>query len=289
MANAVCTEAPTTAYDRMAERLPVQRSAIPAVIMAGGYGKRLEELTRDTPKPMVHVAGRPALDHVVDHLEDHGVKKAALALHYLPHKIRDHCRENRENGMGFHYSVCEEDYGTAGGVLRAARLVEGDPILVVSGDLLTDMDLTELVRFHRRSCSPLTIALTHVEDARPYGVPVADHHGRIYDFEEKPAKNPDGGAWINAGIYVMDRAVLGLIPSDRPYDISRDLIPALLKAGIPIYGCYMPGYWFDIGTPATLREAEGHIVANGASSENGNGRKHRRETLNFPSRFLPWI
>lgn len=231
-----------------AARLP------PAVVMAGGYGTRLGDLTKALPKPMVPVAGRPALDHVVDGLARRGVPKAAFALHYLPDAIRDHFGPGRRD-LPLDYYVAPEDRGTAGGAKRAAALLDGDSFFVVSGDVLCDADLGAVWREHVERRARFTIVLVRVADARQYGVAVADRLGRISKFVEKPAVSPPGGAWVNAGIYLADRSVMDLVPDDAPFDFSRNLFPAMMARGIPIHGSFHRGHWFDIGTPESLAEA----------------------------------
>ncbi len=250
---------------------------IPAVIMAGGFGTRLQQLTRTIPKPMVPVAGRPALEHVLDHLETHGIQEAAMALHYLPHVVQNHFGNGREGGIRLRYSVPADDYGTAGGVRRAHGLLKRNdprsvpssvrrPVLVVSGDVLTDVNLNDLLDFHVENQSALTIALTEVKDASQYGVVQSDGEGRVVGFVEKPKSPPPGGCWVNAGIYVMDESALARIPEDDFCDISQNLIPALMEENLPVHAKRLGGYWFDIGTPQTLREAEAFFAAQSAAA-----------------------
>lgn len=237
-------------------RMRKPMSEIPAVIMAGGYGTRLKELTRDLPKPMVPVAGRPAVEYVVDHLQCHGIERAAFALHYLPEKILSHFESNWRPSIRLDYFIAPQDLGTAGGALKASQMVDGNPVIIASGDVLTDIDLTSLMEFHYSRNSLFTMALTQVEDASQYGVAISDDRGRINCFVEKPQNPPRGGAWVNAGIYVIDRLALSLIPQDQPFDISRNLIPLLMNHEFAIHGFKHDGYWIDIGTPQTLRHAD---------------------------------
>lgn len=233
---------------------------IPAVIMAGGYGTRLKDLTRTMPKPMAPVGGRPAVEYVVERLEAHGVERAAFALHYMPEKILTHFEGNWRSRIRLDYAIAGEDLGTAGGVLRASKLLEGNPIIVMSGDVISDIDLTSLIEFHFSRNSLFTMALTPVEDASQYGVAVGDERGRINCFIEKPANPPKGGAWVNAGIYVIDRLALSLVPEETKFDISRDLIPLLMSHGFAIHGYRHEGFWFDIGTPKSLQAANEYFV-----------------------------
>lgn len=244
-------ESPTTPETADGGRRPVS-----AIIMAGGYGTRLKELTKELPKPMIPVAGRPTLEYIVDHLDGHGIEEAAMALHYLSHVITGHFGDRRGN-VRFHYSFAPEDHGTAGAVRRASRYVSDNPLLVVSGDVLSNFDLSALLEEHFSRGSRFTIGLTKVNDPSQYGVARTDENGRIVGFVEKPQNYPEKSCWVNAGIYVMDRSILPLIPAEQFFDISRNLIPRMMEQGIDIHGSKLDGHWFDIGTPETLDEANG--------------------------------
>lgn len=226
--------------------------------MAGGYGTRLKDLTKNLPKPMVPVAGRPALEFVVDHLAEHGIKEAAMALHYLPHAITSHFG-GRRGPVELSYSIAAEDLGTAGAVRRASRYVGDNPLLIVSGDVITNFDLTALIESHAAKRSLFTVGLTKVDDPSQYGVARTDNEGRITDFVEKPKDYPEKSCWVNAGIYMIDRQALEYIPDGQFFDISRNLIPRLMADGVAIHGARLDGHWFDIGTPETLRQAEAFL------------------------------
>lgn len=238
------------------ERVP---GAIPTVLMAGGYGTRLGEIARAIPKPMIPVAGRPVLEHTLEHLGAQGVRDACFSLHHLPEVIPAHFGPRR-GAIRLKYSVTPHDHGTAGGAVRAASMLAGgDAVLIHSGDVLSDIDLNGMIDFHRRRRSLFTMAIARVEDAREYGLVMTDRDGRVDGFVEKPAVSPRGGARVNAGVYVIHRGVLDSIPRDRAYDFSRDLIPALMARRAPVFGFDHYGHWFDIGTPATLAAADRHL------------------------------
>ncbi|MBN1515995.1 nucleotidyltransferase family protein [Candidatus Sumerlaeota bacterium] len=240
------------------------------IIMAGGYGTRLGPLTQRVPKPMIPVGNRPVLDHILTHVQNHGFNDVVITLHYLPHIIREHFQNHQRDDLKLQFFEAQEDLGTAGSVRGASLLARHNRLLVLSGDLLTNFDLGMLHRFHRRRKSLMTVALCHVDDARQYGVAHVQENGRIDRFQEKPETTPEGGAWVNAGIYMIEREALNLAPPDKFYDFSRNLIPELMARNIPIYGCKLPGYWYDMGTPQTLLQAEQFLQHKGASIGNRN-------------------
>jgi len=237
-------------------------SNVPAVIMAGGFGTRLKYLTQLIPKPMIPVAGRPVLDHVLDQLERHGILQGVLSLLYLPEVIQEYLGSGRPGAIQLSHSIAPCDLGNAGGVLLSTRQVSGDPLLVVSGDVLTNIDLTAMISFHLESKSAFTVALTRVADASDFGLVDLDSSGTIRRYTEKPRGHVFSG-WVNSGIYVADRRALNLIPEGAKTDFSHDLIPALLERGLKVSGMKQEGYWFDIGTLTSLKEAEAYFAAAG--------------------------
>lgn len=243
-----------------------RRKPVSAIIMAGGYGTRLKHLTKAIPKPMVPVAGRPVLEHIVDHLEDHGIDEAAMALHYLPQVITGHFGERRGK-MRFKYSISPDDYGTAGAVRRASQHTSDNPLLVLSGDVLSSFNLSRLMDFHFEKRSLFTMGLVKVNDPSQYGVVHTDDAHRIVGFVEKPKDYPEKTCWVNAGIYVIDRSLLSHIPDQEFFDISRHFIPKLMANGIDLHGSKLDGHWFDVGTPQTLAAAAEFY---GAKSESRN-------------------
>lgn len=216
------------------------------VMMAGGEGTRLRPLTCDRPKPLVPVCGKPVLTYALEQLVSLGVKEAWLTLGYMAGAIQQ--EYGAGEGLGLHLrSVVEpEPRGTAGGV--AALPLDSDrPILVLSGDALTDFDLAALLAFHRQRCSKVTLALARVPNPVAYGVVLTTPEGRIHRFLEKPTREESFSDLVNTGIYVLEPDVLAGVPRDCPYDFAKDLFPRLLAAGVPMYGWEAGGYWCDIG------------------------------------------
>lgn len=217
-----------------------------AVVMAGGEGTRLRPLTCGIPKPMVPVGNRPIIDHVLGLLNRHGFEEAILTLHHRPQAIIDHVGDGSAFGLACRHFIEDIPLGTAGSVKNVEDDLDGS-FLVISGDVLTDIDLGALVAFHREKGAAATIALTSVETPLEYGVVVRDKDGRVRRLIEKPGWGEVVSDQVNTGIYVVEPEVLSLIEPGKPFDFSRQLFPALLEAGKPVFGYATTGYWCDVG------------------------------------------
>jgi mannose-1-phosphate guanylyltransferase/phosphomannomutase len=225
-----------------------------AVVMAGGEGTRLRPLTSNQPKPMVPIVGRPCLEHVVELLRRHGFEEVVITLAFLPQAIRSYFGNGSTLGLELEYSVEEVPLGTAGSVrLASGRLNE--TTLVISGDALCDIDLTQLIAVHRQKEAAVTIGLKSVENPLEFGIVVTDDDGRVERFLEKPSWGEVFSDTINTGIYVLEPEVLKHVPTEGPYDFSKELFPKLLELGEPIYGHVCDGYWQDIGNLDQFRAA----------------------------------
>ncbi|MCR4428144.1 MAG: mannose-1-phosphate guanyltransferase [Caldiserica bacterium] len=230
-----------------------------AVIMAGGFGTRLRPLTMNIPKPMVPVINRPIMEHVVELLKSAGFKELIVLLYFQPEAIQNYFGDGEKWGVKIQYIKPEADFGTAGSVKRAQPHLD-DTFLVISADVLTDFDLQSALRFHEEKSSSATILLTRVKDPRAYGIVITEESGRIHSFLEKPTWGEVFSDTVNTGIYVLEPEVLEKIPPDLPFDFSKDLFPALLKEGVPLYGMITPGYWRDIGNLEDYRQAHMDIL-----------------------------
>ncbi|MGE5541511.1 MAG: sugar phosphate nucleotidyltransferase, partial [Bacillota bacterium] len=226
-----------------------------AVIMAGGEGSRLRPLTCNRPKPMVPVVNRPILEHILNLLRQHGVTDVILTLQFMPTAIMNHFGDGSEFGMRMRYVVEDSPLGTAGSVRNAARLLD-EPFIVLSGDALTDFDLTSLHEFHLRSGARATLGLTRVPNPVELGIVIISGDGSIVKFLEKPSWGEVFSDTVNTGIYVVNPDVLELIPEGRPFDFSKDLFPNMLAARHPLFGHVLDGYWCDIGLCAQYGEAQ---------------------------------
>lgn len=218
-----------------------------AIVMAGGGGKRLRPLTCSVPKPMVKILDRPMLDYTLEHLFAHGFSDAALTLGFLPAVITDYFEQHKINGMSISYYIEDVPLGTAGGVKNAAPFVDGT-FLVISGDALTDIDLTKMAAEHKQSGAKATIALKKMGNPQGYGIVITDKDGYVERFVEKPGWEDVFSDAINTGIYMLEPEVLDLIPNKRAFDFAKDLFPLMLRNGMAIYGHVTDGYWCDVGS-----------------------------------------
>ena len=225
-----------------------------AVVMAGGEGTRLRPLTSNQPKPMVPIVGKPCMEHIIELLKAHGFEDVIVTVAFLPQSIRSYFGNGESIGANIEYSVEESPAGTAGSVRLASDYLD-DTFIVISGDALCDFDLTRLVEFHKEKGSAATLALKSVENPLEFGIVVTDSDGRVERFLEKPSWSQVFSDTINTGVYVIEPEVLSHVPTDRPYDFSKELFPLLLEMGRPLYGYVVEGYWQDIGNLEQYRQA----------------------------------
>lgn len=223
------------------------------MIMAAGLGTRLLPLTDPLPKPMMPVLNTPVMEYSIRLLQMHGVSDIVANTHYNPAYIMDHFGNGSDFGVNLTYSFEEQLLGTAGGV-RNNRHFLNETFFVLSGDALTDINLTAMYEFHKKSNSLVTIALKAVRDVSGYGVVVTRKSGRITGFQEKPNKKDALSNVVNTGIYIIEPEIFELIPEGF-YDFGRQLFPRLLELGIPFYGYITKDYWCDIGTIPVYKKA----------------------------------
>ena len=220
-----------------------------AVILVGGEATRLRPLTCNLPKAMVPVLNTPFLEHVLSHLNQHQVKNIVLAQGIPSPLIEDYFGDGGQVGVRLTYAVEHMPLGTAGAVKNAERYLDQQACLVLNGDIITDLDITDMLDYHRRNKAKVTIALTPVEDPTSYGLIETDSEGRITRFLEKPSWDQVTTNMINAGTYVLEPEVLGIIPPETRFMFERDVFPQLLDRGEPVYGYPSSAYWIDMGTP----------------------------------------
>lgn len=232
-----------------------------AVVMAGGEGSRLRPLTLVRPKPMLPVVNRPLLGHILYLLRQHGILDVVMTLQYMPSLIQDYFGDGTALGMHIEYVIEESPLGTAGSVKNAqAHLPEDEPFLVISGDALTDFDLTALVAIHRQRNALLTMALYQVTDPLEFGVINVREDGRVVQFLEKPSWGAVTSDTVNTGIYVVQPEMLQRIPAGRAVDWSQDVFPAMLARNEALYGYVADGYWCDIGTLSEYQRANADLL-----------------------------
>jgi mannose-1-phosphate guanylyltransferase/phosphomannomutase len=230
-----------------------------AVVMAGGEGSRLRPLTIARPKPMVPIVNKPCLGHIFDLLRRHGITDAFVTLQYLASVIQDAYGDGGSVGMRLRYSVEETPLGTGGSVRQLGDALDA-PFLVISGDALTDIDLSKIIAFHEEKKAAVTLCLIHVPDPLEYGVVITDGDGRVTKFLEKPSWGEVFSDTINTGIYVIDPRVMERYPVGAAFDFSKDLFPQLLADGEPIYGYVAEGYWTDVGNIAEYARANADVL-----------------------------
>jgi mannose-1-phosphate guanylyltransferase/phosphomannomutase len=230
-----------------------------AVVMAGGFGTRIQPLTNSIPKPMLPILNKPMMEHIIKKLKSVGINEIVVLLYFKPEVIQNYFKDGSDLGIKINYVLPDDDYGTAGAVKKAQKYLD-ERFIVVSGDLVTDFDFKEIIGFHDAVNSKLTITLTSVEDPLQFGVVITDKDGKILRFLEKPGWGEVFSDTINTGIYVIEPGILDYIPDNIPFDFSKDLFPKLMKEGITLYGYNAKGYWRDVGNPESYREVNKDIL-----------------------------
>jgi mannose-1-phosphate guanylyltransferase / phosphomannomutase len=221
---------------------------VKAVIMAGGEGTRLRPLTSNAPKPMLPLVNRPMMEHIIDLLKQHGIEEIVVTVAFMPNAIRNYFGDGSEFGVRMTYASEETPLGTAGSVRNAMGELSDDTFLVISGDVLTDIDLSALIQEHQDRKALATIGLVRVENPLEYGIVISNEDGSIERFLEKPTWGQVFSDTINSGVYVLEPRIFDWIAADVPVDFSSDVFPALLEAGEPVFGSVAEGYWEDVGT-----------------------------------------
>src|SRR5215472_14361418 len=227
--------------------------------MAGGEGTRLRPQTSNLPKPMLPLVGTPMMEHIIALLRRHGITDIVVTVAFLPNAIRSYFGNGSELGVRMVYATEESPLGTAGSVGNAKDELK-ERFLVISGDVLTDIDLTEVVAFHEKNDALATIALSAVENPLEFGIVITREDGTIERFLEKPGWGQVFSDTINTGIYVLEPDIFERIPEGRSVDFSSEVFPAVLEAGEPLYGCVAEGYWEDVGTTAAYLQAHEDIL-----------------------------
>jgi mannose-1-phosphate guanylyltransferase / phosphomannomutase len=234
---------------------------VKAVVMAGGEGTRLRPITASMPKPLLPVMNRPVMEHVLRLLRTHGLTDVVVTVQFLASLVRNYFGDGEELGMSITYATEEVPMGTAGSVKNAEDALRDDTFLVISGDALTDVDLTEVIRFHKERQAMVTVCLTRVANPLDFGITIVDETGRVERFLEKPSWGQVFSDTVNTGIYVMEPAVFEHVPTDEPSDWSADVFPLLLKEGLPVYGYVADGYWEDVGTHENYLKVQADVLA----------------------------
>jgi mannose-1-phosphate guanylyltransferase / phosphomannomutase len=233
---------------------------VKAVVMAGGEGTRLRPITANQPKPMLPVVNRPIMEHVLRLLRKHGFTETVVTVQFLASIVRNYFGDGEDFGMSLQYATEETPLGTAGSVKNAEDALRDEPFLVISGDALTDFDLSDLIAFHKDNQALVTVALARVPDPLEFGIVIVDEEGRIQRFLEKPTWGQVFSDTVNTGIYVMEPEVLEWVPAGEVVDWSGDVFPRLLESGAPLYGWIADGYWEDVGSHESYLKAQADVL-----------------------------
>lgn len=218
---------------------------------------------------MVPLLNRPLMQHTIELLVEHGFNNIDVLLYHQPEIIKDFFKTGKKDGVKLNYFQAPKDFGTAGAVNFACRNNKR-PILVISADVVTNLDLSEIIRFHKKQKSLVTIGLTRVKNPLAYGIIITDRNGRIKQFLEKPSWGEVFSDTVNAGIYILEPEIFDFIPTDKPFDFSLDLFPLLLSKKLPLYGYISADYWLDIGQLEDYKKANLEAL-NNKIKLNGNG------------------
>ncbi len=230
-----------------------------AVIMAGGEGTRLRPLTSTQPKPMLPMANVPMMEHILHLLIQHGYEEVIVTVAYLANSIRTYFGDGRDFGVKISYVSEDSPLGTAGSVANARELLS-DRFLVISGDVLTDIDLGAALQYHDERGATVTVVLQRVENPLEFGIVTTDNDGTVTRFLEKPSWGEVFSDTVNTGIYILEPEIFDYIPKGTVSDFSSDVFPQLLKAKRPIFGWISEGYWEDVGTLAGYLKAHRDIL-----------------------------
>lgn len=230
-----------------------------AILLVGGFGTRLMPLTKNTPKPMLTVAGLPVTEHQIAMAKAAGITEIVLATSYLSEIFTPYFGDGSKWGISIKYAVEVEPLGTGGAIRNAAQLLSSnESIVILNGDVLSSHNLSEQIRQHEAHDADVTLHLTEVEDARAFGCVPTDSNGRVTAFLEK-MDNPVTNQ-INAGCYVFNPRVLSTIPLNTVVSVERETFPQLVANNAAVYGYVENAYWLDIGTPRALLKASHDIV-----------------------------
>ncbi len=231
------------------------------VILAGGMGTRMRPLTFLKPKPMLPLINKPFLEYFILRLKSYGIDEIILSIGYLPDAFNKYFGNGSKFGVNMIYVTEETPLGTCGAVKNVERYLGNESFLVFNGDILTSINLKQMIAFHKSRKADITISLAPVEDPSAYGLVPIDKDGKVKEFLEKP--NPDEAIstnLINAGTYIIEPHIMGHVPAGENYSFERGLFPKVLKLGYRLYGYSSDSYWLDVGTPEKYMTAHVDIL-----------------------------
>ncbi|MFH1369548.1 MAG: NDP-sugar synthase [Elusimicrobiota bacterium] len=245
-----------------------------ALILIGGLGTRLRPLTCYKPKPLLPIANKPFLEYQFQLIRKHGIREVVLCVAYLSHEFENYFGSGKRWGLKIRYVHEKEPMGTGGAIRNAAEFID-EPTVIFNGDILTDLDLGGMLRYHKQKKAFITIALSRVKDPTHFGLVETDKSGRIESFIEKPSWDDVTCNTINAGIYIFEPKAVNFIPPGINFSVERGLFPNLLSQKYPLYGYVSKGYWLDIGTIDKYLQANFDLLSNNIDLRL-EGKKHGR-------------
>ena len=220
-----------------------------AVILAGGEGTRLRPITYLNPKPMLPLVNRPFMENFVLWIKSHKIKDIIFSTGYLSENFKNYFGDGSRFGMNFTWVQEKEPLDTCGGVKNAEKYLDGNSFMVFNGDILSSIDLTKMIAFHKKKRADITISLTCVKDPSSYGLVPVDKESKVIQFIEKPEPGEAVTNLINAGIYIIEPYIMELVPEGKRYSFEKDLFPGVLDKGYSVFGYISDAYWLDVGTP----------------------------------------
>ncbi|MBN1298782.1 MAG: NDP-sugar synthase [Actinobacteria bacterium] len=230
------------------------------VILAGGKGTRMRPLTYITPKPMLPLVTKPFMEYFILRLKHFGINEIILSTGYLPDVFNTYFGNGKKFGVNIIYVTEEQPLGTCGAVKNVEKYIGNETFLVFNGDILTSLNLKNMISFHKSKKADITISLSPVEDPTSYGLVPIDKNGKVKDFLEKPSMEEINTNLINAGTYIIEPHILGHVPEGENYSFERELFPKVLKLGYKIFGYASNDYWLDVGTPEKYMTAHYDIL-----------------------------
>jgi glucose-1-phosphate thymidylyltransferase long form len=233
---------------------------IRTIMMAGGKGTRLRPLTLVRPKPMIPLVNKPIIEYTVNKLKKSGFNDIIMTLNYMSTNIKNYFKDGSEFGIDIRYSVEKWPLGTGGSVKKAEKYID-DTFMVVSGDVLTDVNFKDVVKYHKEKGAIATMVLTEVEDPTHFGIAVMDKNHKITEYLEKPSPEEAFSNVANTGIYIFEPEIFDFFDGkDKEVDFSKDIFPEVIRQDAGIYGYVFNGYWNDIGRPETYLAATYDIL-----------------------------
>ncbi len=246
--------------DGLAPVLHPATAGMKAVVMAGGEGTRLRPMTANQPKPLLPVVNRPIMEHVLRLLRRHGFTDTVVTVQFLASLIRNYFGDGDELGMNLQYATEETPLGTAGSVKNAESELRDSRFVVISGDALTDIDLSDMARFHHEHQALVTVALKRVPNPLEFGIVITREDGHIDRFLEKPTWGQVFSDTVNTGVYMMEPEVFEHVAAAEKVDWSQEVFPKLLEIGAPVYGYIADAYWEDVGTLESLVQVQADVL-----------------------------